>query len=187
MRPSCKPAVIHSTQFNFYFLSFPSQYIPNMGTMFLPAPSTLKALYLCYYAHTFPEVRCWKNTQSYSAELLIHSMQLKAPRLSLTWLAALPQEGLTEPVFMYVIYPTIINFLREWHPEEPQLKYTACTWNLTFCIRFLAPRCVHGGCDTFIFLDCSYTPLTKPCHKGLKNCWNIQIKNSVLCSWTDLI
>lgn len=74
----------------------------------------------------------------------------------LTWLTVFPPESLTDTVIMHVIYPTIINSLREWHPEEAWFKYIACTRNLTFWNRLPTPRCIHGRADTFIFLDCRY-------------------------------
>lgn len=167
MRPSWKPTITQSAQFNFYFPSFLNQYIQHTGRVFLPAPITIRALYLHYCVLKYLAERIPKATAQNS---LFTPVQLKALRLSLTWSAALPREGLTEPVIVHVIYPTIINSLREWHPEEAQFKYIVCTWNLTFCIRSPGPRCIRGECDTFIFLDCSYMPLTKSCckEKGLK-------------------
>lgn len=167
MRPSLKPTITQSAQFNFYFPSFLNQYIQNTGSVFLPAPTTIRALYLHYCVLKYLAERIPKVTAQNS---LFTPVQLKALRLLLTWSAALPREGLTEAVIVHVIYPAIINSLGEWHPEEAQFKHTACTWNLTFCIRSPAPQCIRGECDTFIFLDCSYMLLTKSCcrEKGLK-------------------
>lgn len=153
-RPLCKQAVIQRAWSQFYFLFFLSQYIWNTGRVFLSIPITLKELYLHYYVHAFPEVTYWKDTKVTVQNLLQGNWKHSGSLV--TWWVVLPPEGLTEPVIMYVIYPTIINSLRERHPEEAQFKYTACAWNLTFCIRFPTPRCSHGRSDIFIFFDCRY-------------------------------